>query len=59
MNKHPSQYTPYDIYDLETRLLKLAAETGGEKGELIREGASLLLNQAIRIAQIRLALEVR
>lgn len=59
MSKHPSEYTSADVYELEAQLLKLAADLGGEQGALIREGAGVLLNQTVRLAQVGLCLRVR
>lgn len=59
MSKRASQYTPTDVYELEARLLRLACELSGEQADLVREGAGVLLNQAVRLAQIRLTLEVK
>ena len=58
MNKRASQYTPQEVYDLSDRL-RFAAEKHPEIADLLREGSGVLLNQATRLAQIRLTLEVK
>lgn len=58
MSKPACRYTPAEVYDLSDRL-RAAAQTHPEIAELLREGSGVLLNQAIRLAQIRLTLEVK
>lgn len=58
MNKHASRYTRDDVCGLEERLLRFAA-SGKEGADIAREAASIICNQAIRLAQIGMALEVR
>lgn len=59
MNKRACQYTPQEVYDLEARGLRLASQLDGEQAALVRELCGVLLNQAVRLAQIRLTLEVK
>ena len=55
--KRAMDYTTTDVIGLESRLLRAAEKMGGDEAALMREAASVLCSQAVRLSTIRQAIQ--